>query len=76
MEISKFLEILREVSVYKQCVPGSFSPSHAREPENKANMQVIAHKKNTYSSESFQYLVCLHDTKQQTVTSLRGHSME
>ena len=35
-EISKFPEILGELSMRKQCVPGSFFSAHAREPGNEA----------------------------------------
>ena len=37
MEISKFQEILGELSMRKQCVPGSLSSSPALEPGNEAN---------------------------------------
>ena len=37
MEISKFPEILGELSMRKQCVPGSFSSAHAQEPGNEAS---------------------------------------
>ena len=36
MEISKFPEILGELSIRKQCVPGSFFSAHALEPGNEA----------------------------------------
>ena len=36
MEISKFPEILAELSMHKQCVPGSFFSAHALEPGNEA----------------------------------------
>ena len=36
MEISKFPEILGELSMRKQCVPGSFFSAHALEPGNEA----------------------------------------
>ena len=36
MEISKFPEILGELSMRKQCVPGSFFSAHAQEPGNEA----------------------------------------
>ena len=35
-KISKFPEILGELSMRKQCVPGSFSSAHALEPGNEA----------------------------------------
>ena len=35
-EISKFPEILGELSMRKQCVPGSFLSAHALEPGNEA----------------------------------------
>ena len=35
-EISKFPEILGKLSMRKQCVPGSFLSTHAREPGNEA----------------------------------------
>ena len=35
-KISKFPEILGELSMRKQCVPGSFLSAHALEPENEA----------------------------------------
>ena len=35
-EISKFPEILGKLSMRKQCVPGSFRPTHAWEPGNEA----------------------------------------
>ena len=35
-KISKFPEILGELSMRKQCVPGSFSSTHALEPGNEA----------------------------------------
>ena len=35
-EISKFAEILGKLSMGKQSVPGSFLPTHAREPGNEA----------------------------------------
>ena len=38
MEISKFPEILGELSMCKQCVPGSFFSAHAQEPGNEANI--------------------------------------
>ena len=34
--ISKFPEILGELSMRKQCVPGSFLSAHALEPGNEA----------------------------------------
>ena len=34
-EISKYPQILGELSMYKQCVPGSFFSAHAQEPGNK-----------------------------------------
>ena len=37
MEISKFPEILGELSMRKQCVPGSLSSSPALEPGNEAS---------------------------------------
>ena len=37
MEISKFPEILGELSMCKQCVPGSFFSTHALQPGNEAN---------------------------------------
>ena len=43
-EISKFPEILGELSMRKQCVPGSFFSAHAQEPGNEA--------KTEYSGES------------------------
>ena len=36
-KISKFPEILGELSMRKQCVPGSFLSAHALEPGNKAS---------------------------------------
>ena len=36
-KISKFPEILGELSMRKQCVPGSFLSAHALEPGNEAN---------------------------------------
>ena len=38
MEISKFPEILGELSMHKQCVPGSFLTAHALEPGNEARI--------------------------------------
>ena len=38
MEISKFPEILGKLSMRKQCVPGSFLPTHAQEPGNETNL--------------------------------------
>ena len=38
MEISKFPETLRELSMRKQYVPGSFLSAHAQEPGNEASM--------------------------------------
>ena len=38
MKISEFPEILGELSMRKQCVPGSFSSAHALEPGNEANI--------------------------------------
>ena len=35
-EISKFPEILGNLRMRKQCIPGSFLPAYAREPGNKA----------------------------------------
>ena len=35
-EISKFLEILGELSMREQCVPGSIFSAHAQEPGNEA----------------------------------------
>ena len=35
-KISKFPEILGELSMRKQCVPGAFSSTHALEPGNEA----------------------------------------
>ena len=40
-EISKFPEILGELSMRKQCVPGSFLSAHALEPGNEASAQPI-----------------------------------
>ena len=37
-EISKFPEILGELSMCKQCVPGSFFSAHAQEPGNEASV--------------------------------------
>ena len=37
MEISEFPEILGELSMHKQCVPGSVFSVHAHEPGNKVN---------------------------------------
>ena len=37
VKISKFPEILGELSMRKQCVPGSFFSVHAHEPGNKVN---------------------------------------
>ena len=37
MEISKFPEILGELSMRNQCVPGSFFSVHAQEPGNEAS---------------------------------------
>ena len=42
-EISKFPEILGELSMRKQCVPGSFFSTHALEPRDEAS---ILHKCN------------------------------
>ena len=39
-EISKFPEILGELSMRKQCVPGSFLSAHALEPGNEASYEV------------------------------------
>ena len=39
-EISKFPEILGELSMRKQCVPGSFFSAHAREPGNEATHSI------------------------------------
>ena len=36
-KISKFPEILGELSMRKQCVPGSFLSAHALEPGNEAS---------------------------------------
>ena len=36
--ISKFPEILGELSMRKQCVPGSFLSAHALEPGNEATI--------------------------------------
>ena len=36
-EISKFPEILGELSMRKQCVPGSFFSAHALEPGDEAS---------------------------------------
>ena len=36
-KISEFPEILGELSMRKQCVPGSFLSTHALEPGNEAN---------------------------------------
>ena len=36
MEISKFPEILGELSMHKLCVPGSFFSAHVLEPGNEA----------------------------------------
>ena len=36
-KISKFQEILGELSMRKQCVPGSFLSAHALEPGNEAS---------------------------------------
>ena len=38
MEISKFPEILGELSICKQCVPGSSFSTHTREPGNEAKL--------------------------------------
>ena len=37
-KISKSPEILGELSMRKQCVPGSFFSAHAQEPGNEANL--------------------------------------
>ena len=39
-EISKFPEILGELSMRKQCVPDSFFSAHAREPGNEASQDL------------------------------------
>ena len=36
MEVSKFPEILGELSMREQCVPDSFFSAHAREPGSEA----------------------------------------
>ena len=38
MEISNPPEILVELSIRKQCAPGSFFSAHALEPGNKTNL--------------------------------------
>ena len=43
MQISKFPEILGELSMYKHCVPGSFLSAHAREPGNEARALVASY---------------------------------
>ena len=40
MEISKFPEILGELSMDKLCVPGSFFSAHTRKPGNEAKMSL------------------------------------
>ena len=39
-KISKFPEILGELSMRKQCLPGSFSSAHALEPGNEAKWEL------------------------------------
>ena len=41
MEISKFPEILGELNMHKQCVPGSFFSTHALESGNEANGKIM-----------------------------------
>ena len=41
MEISKFPEILGELSMHKQCIPGSSFSAHTREPGNKAKYTIV-----------------------------------
>ena len=41
MEISKFPEIPGELSMHKQCVPGSFFSTHAQEPGNEATLSLF-----------------------------------
>ena len=38
MKISKIQEILGELSMRKQCLPGSFFSTHAQEPGNEAKV--------------------------------------
>jgi len=54
-KISKFPEILGELSMRKQCVPGSFFSAHSLEPGNKASGHCI-----TYMMREMQQVsVCL-----------------
>ena len=58
-EISKFPEIMGELSMRKQCVPGSFFSTHTREPGNEASdsaytiicMWVLEALKNRYTGK-------------------------
>ena len=63
-KISKFPEILGELSMRKQCVPGSFFSAHAQEPGNKAtlacdtqNLLCVANGYQTYMTPLFYFVV-------------------
>ena len=43
-KISKFPEILGELRMRKQCVPGSFFSAHAQEAGNEPRMTYVAHR--------------------------------
>ena len=43
-KISKFPEILAELSMCKQCVPGSFFSAYALEPGNEATKASVTNK--------------------------------
>ena len=51
-EISKFPEILGELSMRKQCVPGSFFSAHTPEPGNEAT---VVHNNIQYSRAFLPY---------------------
>ena len=52
-EISKFPEILGELSMCKQCVPGSFFSAHAQEPGNEATPEMPCAKIPVFADFQF-----------------------
>ena len=50
-KISKFPEILGELSMRKQCVPGSFFSAHAQEPGNEANNVCVLYHQEVHTTK-------------------------
>ena len=67
-KISKFPEILEELSMRKQCVPGSFFSAHAQEPGNESNILSTWHHHTSRLSHVGLYLQSIMQSIMQSNT--------